>query len=181
MNRKKVILLIAIITSIVYIVLGVIIVSNPETTINIVGTIIAVLAIIYGLIVAIINMAKIKEENSLVIGVILIVMGIALLIYPNSLSILISLGIGIWYITSSITRLRYALLLKGVPEVNWKIVLIGAIITLVIGIIFVFAPLASALALTAFSGIMMIIYSVIDLAEIVLIKKNMKDIEQVLE
>ena len=55
---------ISIITSIVYIILGVIIVSNPETTISVVGTIIAILAIIYGIIVSIINMAKIKEENS---------------------------------------------------------------------------------------------------------------------
>lgn len=170
---------VSIITSIVYVILGIVIVSNPEATLSIVGTAIAVLAIIYGTIVAIINIANIKEENTLVIGIILIVLGIALLIYPSSLSVLISLGIGIWYITSSVTRIKYSVLLRDIPEMNWKVLLVGAIITLIIGITFVFAPLASAVALTTFSGIMMIVYSVIDIIEVVFIKKNMRDIEKI--
>ena len=170
---------ISIVTSIVYVILGIIIISNPEATLSIVGTVIAVLAILYGIIVSIINIANIKEENTLVIGILLIVMGIALIIYPNSLSVLISLGIGIWFITSSVTRIKYSVILKDVPEVNWVVLLVGAIITLIIGITFVFAPLASAVALTTFSGVMMIIYSVIDIVEIILIKKNMKEIEVV--
>lgn len=172
---------VSVITSIVYVILGIVIVSNPETTINIVGTVIAALAILYGVIISIISIANIKEESSLVFGVILVVLGIALLIYPSSLSILISLGIGIWYITSSVTRIKYTVLFKDIPEINWKFLLVGAIITLVIGITFIFAPLASAVALTAFSGIMMIIYSIIDIIEVILIKKNMKEIENVWE
>ena len=170
---------VSIITSIVYVILGIVIVSNPEATLSIVGTTIAILAILYGIIVSIINIANIKEESRLIFGILLIVLGIALLIYPSSLSVLISLGIGIWYITSSVTRIKYSVLLKDIPEMNWVVLLVGAIITLIIGITFVFAPLASAVALTTFSGIMMIIYSVIDIVEVVFIKKNMKEIEEV--
>lgn len=172
---------ISIITSLVYIALGIVIILNPETIINMIGTIIAVLAISYGVIMTIINLVNIKEETSLVFGVFAIVLGIALLIYPSSLSVLLSLGIGIWFIASSITRLKFAIILKGVPELNWAIILISSLLTLVVGISFIFTPLASAVAITTLSGIMMVVYSVIDLFEIIFIKIHIKQIEEVLE
>ena len=172
---------ISIIASVVYIILGIIIVSNPEATLNIVSITISIVAIIYGLILTIINITNLKEEGNLMFGILLIVIGIALLIYPNSLNVLISLGIGIWFIASSINRIKFAVILKDTKEFNWLVILISAIITLIIGISFIFAPLASAITLTAISGILMIVYSVCDIFEIVFIKKNIKTIEKILE
>lgn len=172
---------ISIITSIVYIILGIVIISNPELTISIVGKTIAILSILCGIILTIINLTNIHEESSLIFGIFTLVMGIALLIYPNSLSILISLGLGIWFISSSVTRLKLAIVIKNAPEINWSIILMSSIITLMIGISFIFAPLASAVALTTVSGIMMVIYSIIDLFEIFFIKQHIDAIENALK
>lgn len=172
---------ISIITSIVYIILGIIIISNPEATLNIVSISISALAIIYGIIITIINISNIREEGNLIFGILLIVMGIALLIYPSSLGILISLGIGIWFIASSVNRIKFAVLLKDIEELNWLVILISAILTLIIGISFIFTPLASAVTLTTISGVLMIIYSAFDIFEIIFIKKNIKIIEKALE
>lgn len=172
---------VSIIASLIYLILGVIIVLNPESTLNIVSMSISILSIICGIVISIINIANLKEEGNLILGILLLVMGIALLIYPNSLSVLISLGIGIWFISSSVSRIKFATILKEVEEVNWLIVLVNAIITLIIGISFIFAPLASAVTLTALSGILMIIYAVCDIFEIVFIKRNIKTIENSLE
>ncbi len=171
---------ISIIASIIYIILGIIVVSNPETTLNIVSTAISIFAIVYGLVLTIINLVNIKDEGNLIFGILLIVIGIALLIYPSSLNVLISLGIGIWFISSSISRIKFAIIIKDIEEINWLVVLISAIITLIIGISFIFTPLASAVALTTISGIMMILYSVVDIVEIVFIKKHIKIIEKTL-
>ena len=172
---------ISMLSSLIYIVLGIVIISKPEETMSIVGKSVAILAIVYGVINTIINIVNIKEESSLLFGVFTIVMGIALLIYPNTLGILLSLGIGIWFIASSVTRLKFAVLLKDVREINWLIVLAGSIITLIIGISFIFTPLASAITLTTVSGVMMIGYSLIDIFEIIFIKRNIKAIEKVLQ
>ena len=172
---------ISIVTSILYIILGIVIIANPQITLSIVGISIAVLSIGYGTVITIINLMDLKEANSLLIGIIAIVIGIALLIYPNSLIILISLGLGVWFISSSITRLRLAILLKNSEEINWLIILISSIMTLILGIAFIFTPLASATAITITSGIMLIVYSLIDLFEIIFIKKNIKIIEKELE
>ena len=172
---------ISIITSIIYIILGIVVMCNPETTLDVVGKTIAILSILHGIAIAFINITNLREENTLVFGIISIVMGVILLAYPSSLSILISLGIGIWYIASSVTRIKFAVLLKDVKEVNWILILLGSILTLIIGISFIFTPLSSAVALTTVSGIMMIVYSVIDIFEIIFIKKHIKAIEKVLE
>lgn len=170
----------SIILSIVYVILGVIIISRPETVITVIGKVVAILGIIYGIVITIMNISDLEEENTLLRGILAIVMGIALLIYPNSLSILISLGIGILFISSSVARIRFSVFLRKVPEVNWIIILVSSIITLLIGISFVFAPLASAVTLATVSGILMIVYSVIDIFEIILLKIKMKAIEKVL-
>lgn len=172
---------VSIIVSIIYIILGIIIVSNPVTTLNIVSTSVAILSIIYGIIISIINIANIKEGDNLILGVLLIVLGISLLIYPTSLSILISLGVGISFISSSVNRIKFAVLIKDDKEFNWLIILFSAIITLLIGISFIFTPLLSAVALTAANGILMIVYSICDIIEIFFIKKNINVIETELE
>lgn len=171
---------ISIISSIVYAVLGIVVVANPEVTLAVVSTIVAILSIIYGVIVSIINIANIKEGGNLILGIMLIVLGISLLIYPNSLSILISLGIGIWFISSSVNRIKFAVLLKNVQEINWLIILCSAILTLLIGISFIFIPLASAITLTTIGGILIIVYSVCDIFEVIFIKRKIDVIEKVL-
>ena len=172
---------ISIIASLVYIVIGIIVVSNPGTTLSIVGMAVAVLAIIYGVIITIISIANMKEEGNLGFGILLIIIGIALLIYPNSLSILLSLGISIWFITSSVSRIKFAVSIKEVKDVNWKIILISSIITLIIGISFIFTPLSTAVAVTIISGISMVVYAVFDIFEVIFIKINIKKIENGLE
>ena len=172
---------ISIISSIIYIILGIVIVANPQITLSIISITVAVLSIIYGVIISIINIANIKEEGGLVFGILLIVLGISLLIYPNSLSILISLGLGIWFISSSVNRIKFAVVLKDVKEFNWLIILFSAIITLLIGISFIFIPLISAITITTIGGILMIAYSICDIFEIVFIKRNIKVIEDAME
>ena len=172
---------ISIITSLIYIIIGIIVMLNPQITLSIIGTAIAILAIVCGIIVTIINVANIKNESSLLFGIFAIVMGIVLLIYPNSLTILISIGIGILFIASSVTRLKFAVMLREVKDVNSIIILISSIITLLIGISFIFTPLISAATITTLSAILMIVYSVIDIFEIVVIKKNIDKIEKVIE
>lgn len=172
---------VSIIASIIYIILGFIIISNPVTTLNIVSITVAISSIVYGIVITIINIADLKEEGNLIFGILLVVMGIALLIYPRSLNVLISLGIGIWFITSSVSRIKFAALLKNAQGVNWIILLISAVITLIIGITFIFAPLTSAVSLTVASGILMIVYSICDIFEVIFIKRNLSKIEKELQ
>lgn len=169
---------ISIVASIIYIILGIFVVCNPALTMVAISTTFSIMAIMYGLIISIINIADIKEEGNLSYGILLIVVGIALLIYPSSLEILFSLGLGIWFISNSISRIKFAVQLKNVKEINWLLILCSAIITLLIGISFIFLPLASAVTLTMVSGIFMIVYSIFDIVEIIIIKKNIKLIEK---
>ncbi len=171
---------ISIIASIVYIILGTVITVRPQTTLFVVSTIVAVSALVYGVITTIISIANIKEEGNLTFGILLIVLGIALLIYRDSLNILISLGIGIWFISGSVNRIKLAVRTKDSTEFKWVIIFYSAIVTLLIGISFIFSPLASAINLTTVSGVLMIIYSALDIFEVIFIKRNIRAIEKVL-
>lgn len=171
----------SIIASILYAILGIIIIVNPVTTLNIVSIVISIAAIVYGIIISIINITDIKEESNLTFGILLVILGIALLIYPSSLTVLISLGVGIWFISNSVSRIKLAILLKNAKESAWLIILCSAIITLLVGISFIFTPLISAISITIANGILMVIYSIVDIFGIIFIKKNIDKIQKTIE
>ena len=68
--RKKELNL-SIIVSIIYAILGFIIVANPVTTLNIVSYTVSISAIIYGIVITIINVANFKEEGNLLFGILI--------------------------------------------------------------------------------------------------------------
>ena len=172
---------VSIVSSLIYIIIGLIIIFNPETTLKTMSTMVALLAIIYGTIMTVINIVEIKKEGNLVFGILLLVMGITLLLYPSNLNILISLGVGTWFISSSVSRIKFAILLKDAKGVNWLVILVMAILTLIVGITFIFTPLSSAITLATTIGILMIVYSACDIIEILFIKKNIKAIQKALK
>lgn len=169
---------ISIFSSIIYIILGIIIIANPVTTLAVVGYMLAIFSIVIGIAMIIINIGRIKEENNLLLGVLLLLMGTILLIYPGSFGVYISLVVGVWYIASSVTKIKLYANLKDVPGVNFILILIGSILTLILGVMFICTPLLSAVTLTMVSGIMMIIYAIIDIIEVITIKKHLKEIEK---
>lgn len=175
-NLKKE-LNVSIIASIAYILFGIVVLANPEITLGALGMTLGIFSVIYGIVLSIIGIANIREENSLIIGILLIILGITLLVYPNSLSILISIGVGLWYIVSSVAKIKFSVFLKEIPGTNWLLILIGSILTLFLGITFIFTPQISAVALTQVTGILMIVYSIIDIIEIITVKKHISEIE----
>lgn len=171
---------ISILSSIIYIILGIIIVLNPEEALEGMSIVIAALLIAFGIMFIVINFKYLKRDGNILCGILLIVMGIALAIYPKSLNVLISLGVGTWFIAVSISRIKVATWLREITEVNWLMILIPAIFTLLIGIVFIFAPLTSAVTLAIITGSLMIVYSLCDLFEVLYIKKNIRSVQKAL-
>ena len=171
----------SIVSSIIYIVLGIIIIIYPEDALKSIGIAVAILAMIYGIIITVINITNLQNAGNPIFGILLIVTGAVLLMYPNSLGILLSLLVGIWFISNSVSRIKLAVMLKNVKGINWLLLLLISIITLLVGITFIFAPLASAITLAIIVGVLMIVYSVCDIVEIIFIKKNIKTIQKALK
>lgn len=173
MNRT---LWISIISSIIFILLGIILVSHPETSLVIMSYTVCILLGangVYQLIMGYTN-TTLSLFDGFSGGILSIILGILILVKPDTLSIVIPIAIGLWFIISSSYKLRIALALRSMNESIWLLLFVMAILMMLCGIILILNPLSGMVAITRMIGILIMIYSIIDIVEAVMIKKNMK-------
>ena len=171
----------SIITSILFIILGIIVMIFPKTTLGIFTYSISIIAIISGIYFIIF---EIKNKNNILttgfslLGTFLLLLGIIILFHPKSIAILIPICLGIWFITSSVTKLRFVEILKQEDEGLWILAIIVNILSIICGLIFIINPISSSEIITSMFGIIIIIYSISDICEMMVFKKNIKKIDK---
>lgn len=171
MNRT---LWISIISSIIFILLGIILVSHPETSLTIMSYTICILLVgngVYQLIMGYHNVS-LSLLDGFSGGLLSIILGFLILMKPVTLAVVIPIAIGLWFIVSSSYKLRIAIILRSKNESIWLLLCVMSLLMMVCGVILIFNPLSGLIAITKIIGILIIIYSIIDIIEAVLIKKN---------
>lgn len=168
----------SVLTSLVTAVMGVVLLFLPSLTNKVVGIITGIIFLLSGL-----NSifkyfhregAKIYSLN-LVFGVLYILLGGIIIVYPFSVVDFITICLGIYMIINGLSKMNYAVWLKKGEEDSWLVTLVSGILIAVIGILVVFNPFAS-LTITKLAGAFLIITGVIDLTDTILFKKRSKEI-----
>lgn len=101
-----------------------------------------------------------------------VVIGIITIAYSETIGTIFRVIIGIWIIYSSLIRINLAMKLKAMDVNAWSYSLLLAVIMFVCGL---FIAMNSGSVIVTI-GIMMIVYSVIDIIEDVIFMKNVKEI-----
>ena len=169
----------SILTSIVFAVLGLIIYYNPNTTFTVITYIIGAIFIIMG-IPRIISYFKAKSDYEaynydLIYGIIAILLGIVVMICSNFIEAFLRIAIGVWIIYSGAIRIGAAIRLQRLSanKYAWITVLAIAILMIIFGFYIVVVPGSIVSAI----GILMVIYSIMDIIEEVIFMKNVKNLE----
>lgn len=101
-----------------------------------------------------------------------VVIGIITIAYSETIGTIFRVIIGIWIIYSSLIRINLAMKLKAMDVNAWSYSLLLAVIMFICGL---FIAMNSGSVIVTI-GIMMIVYSVIDIIEDVIFMKNVKEI-----
>lgn len=80
-------------------------------------------------------------------------------------------------ISSSINNIELAIKLCR-TKLPWLYILILGIVDLIVGIIVIFNPFEATLSLALFSGIMLVVHSIITIVDMIIIKKDVKEISE---
>jgi len=168
-----------IILSIMLTILGITLIVIPKTYLNIISTIISIILILHGISMLTLN-SKQKQYNPIIIdnitnGILTIILGVIILIYPKIISSIIPICLGVLFIINGSSKIRISLLLKEENN-KWIIALILAILSIICGLILIFNPFASAVTLTKIIGIIIIIYSLSDVIGMIILKKDINGI-----
>lgn len=178
-------IIVSILSAIVYIVFGVIMILNPHIAINVIAT-------CFGVIVGIIGLAfilkylldKNKYEYSgfgFTVGIIFVILALLLFFKFEQLAMLIPIVLGILIIINGAKKTEYIIALRKKVNSNWLMLLVLGLVEIVLGIVLIFNPFESSLALTQIIGIFIIAYSVVDIIECVMLKMEIGKVKKIMQ
>jgi len=170
----------SIVFSIIFILIGAFLLARPDDAIHLVSYALGIILLLWGLISMVQFFTDKESQNYLefgfIVGVFVFIFGIIILIKPNTIASIIPLLLGIWMLINGVTKLSYALTLNKNKNAAGSIII--SILIVILGILLIFNPFAGAKTLVQILGILIIIYSVLDLAECFAIKKIVKKDEK---
>ena len=173
-----------IVTSLIYIALGVCLVFMPVNTINVICKFVfGILLILVGLYHILIYVAE--KLNSTIFdlfsGGILMVLGIFLFMNPQIVVKLLPILLGTFILVDSIWSLKGSFKLRKSGADTWRILLFGSLIFIALGISLVVNPFTMVKYTVIFAGWIFLCNGIIDLIYLVLLKKGLKELKQDVE
>ena len=178
-----------IVMSIVFLAIGAVLIFMPEPSVAAFGRIIGVSMIVFGVVKLVGYFSKdlyrLAFQYDLQFGILLIVLGIAVLVKPETLINFMFTAFGIAIIADALFRLRIAVEAKRFGIRAWWIIVLAAAITAVIGIVVAFRPYESAKLLLALLGAALMAQGILNLIVAIItvkiVKNQLPDVIDVLE
>ena len=100
---------------------------------------------------------------------------------PDIVKTLFPIVTGIIMISKSAIDLRFSFLLNKNGYSNWLSLAICAVISIACGLIIIFYPSIGTVALTTYLGILITVYSVSNIIDTIMFKKNINEIAKLLD
>lgn len=170
----------SILSSIIFILFGLLLFINPDGVITSISLIIGLILLIIGIVELVCYFKdRINYQNILMLSLFFIATGIILISNPNIIATIIPIFIGVCMLALGIQKIDIAMLIKGSDR--WVYILITGIITLLCGILLIVNPIKGAFIATKMIGLIIMIYSVLDIIDCLVLKKNVKEINKIIE
>lgn len=169
----------SILTSIVFIFLGICLFFYPDVVISMISYVLGGIILFTG-VSSLIRYFTNKNKGilfsfDLIYGVFGVVLGGLLVLNPTGLATIIPFILGIWVIVNSIVKMRYSFRLKEYRNSAWFSTFVISLIILLWGLVLLFNPFEGALVITQVIGLFIIVYAVLDLIEVSILKRNIDD------
>ncbi len=162
------------VVSVLFIIIGIILVKDPEQVLQIVSYVAGIAFLVLG-IIKIVKYLKDKSNSNeiygdIVFGMIAIIMGLIIMFCTSAIEAIFRIIIGVWIVFTGITRFELVKRLKDANSKEWIVSLVLAIIMIACGLYMIFTPGT----VVAIIGIVIIAYAVINLIQSVMFFKNSK-------
>lgn len=161
-----------IVISLIFVVLGVLLVSKPDATVGAISIILGILFIALGVLKVIeYYTTEPKEDWLLTISLVSVIFGVVILFASDSVLAFFRVILGIWIIVTGVMDLQTIMVWKQVKSPYWTTSLILTILMILAGIIIL---INQQIVLTAV-GILIMIYGIMDIIDRFIFMKKIDD------
>lgn len=166
------------ISSILFIFVGIVLFYYPTTMLSLMSYIVEVILIVIG-IITLTNYIFVETKYNMfsygfVYGVVCIILALFLITNPNTLVTVLSTILGIWMIFGSFNKIQFGLKLNSMGKNIGILNITLALLMFCCGLLIVCNPFEVARIIIQSLGIIVVIYSVIDIIQSITLIKNIK-------
>ena len=180
-ERFNKMLTISIVSSIVIALVGAVLLFMPKLSNKLIGIIMGSLFILYGIttIYKYItrNGAKLYSLN-LLYGIIILLIGVIIVLVPFSVTSFLTICLGLYLIIIGINKVTYSIWFKIGNHSSWLITLVIGIMLIFFGLLILSNPFSS-LTITRLVGAFLILASILDITDLILLKKRSDEISKI--
>ncbi|MBR0414471.1 MAG: DUF308 domain-containing protein [Clostridia bacterium] len=180
----KTITTIAIVFSVLAILVGISLIAYPVASLLVYGIMFGVYLLVEGIMLVVMSIQSRRLNipfDGLFKGILSIILGIMLLKNANAewMAAYFGLVIGIDIIITGIIGITTSLSFRkaGAP---WVLSLILNILSIIFGSMVLYSPIFSALTLTVFSGMLLIVEAILSIILMIILRKNEKEVEKII-
>ena len=174
--RLKKMSITSIVFAILFILIGLFLIIRPADALHLVSYAVGIIFLIWGLISMTKFFSKKNSENYLevdfILGAFVFIFGIIILIKPDTIASIIPLLFGIWMLVNGVTKLSYSINIYREKKSFASIIV--SLLIIICGVLLIFNPFSAAEILAQLIGISLIVYSILDLIECLVIRKEIK-------
>ena len=168
-----------IVLSVLFCAAGILFIAAPKISVSIIGVCIGTAMILFGIVKLVGYFSKdlfrLAFQYDLEFGILMIILGAVVLFNPENLMAFICIAIGISILLDGLFKIRIALDSKQFGIKSWRIILILAVVTGIIGVVLIFDSAVGSRALSVLLGLTFLSEGILNLytvANTVLIVKN---------
>ncbi len=163
----------------IFIIAGIILVLNPANALIIFSYIVSGFIIATGL-MSFYSYQRAKKLGvqpgfGMVYGILSIIVGFILILLPELLASILPVILGVVITISGSFKVQFALSLKQYNQKAWVSSLVMSILMIIAGLFLIFNPFTTASLLTLVIGIVILLFSILDLISTVIYKFFTKD------
>ena len=167
-----------IIISLIFCILGTLLIVRPRFSISILGMICGIVLIVFGIIKIIGYFSKdlfrLAFQYDLFSGILLIVLGILMLVKPGSLMNLLCVTLGLFILADALAKMKISIESKRFGIKTWWLIITLAGISALCGLLLVFRPSESVKVLTTILGITLLFEGILNLCTVLISVKIIK-------
>lgn len=156
-------------TAILLIIFSLFLIFKPQASLNFMVIVIGAFLALVGIIHIVSYFTSNKEfraiSTELIEGTLYTVIGIFLIFKPSILNEFLGIIIGAWLIIQFIIKFQFAFNLKSLALPVWSLMLISSLLHLILGVLMIFNPFGSMIAITTFAGIILLVTEVGNIIE----------------
>ncbi len=173
---------VSIILSVLFGVIGIILIIWPKTSLETFSYIIGSVLLIYGAynFIDSFTVNPVFCLPQMTTSVLSFLLGILVFLNPSIFESLLPMVLGIFFIINGSYKARMSFVLKSIGN-NWLLSFITSILMIICGVVLIINPQSSAIMLTSLIGIIMLVYAISDIIDMCVFKSRVKDVSKYFE